>query len=435
MKWYWRFLSVTLLFATVLAFEQYVSVDEYGKPLSKTAQKEINQNIIIIRDGLDQKIGDDALLKKIMGFKYIEETYTFMKKEVINRLWWESHDVDKMFSFLKPKTLYYVFYNRLYATYVNGRINEFPKVWEKINYYYFGWIDGEGNWKEGFGPNPNTTTATIQIANTTSTALPMTSVGVNDQFENPHQNDASPPPTLPDDPGPYNEEIRSLIFQTMPDLHINAVNTLDAFDWTFTEYVLNNAKFPGKLLQGMNSNTLKWVTKHVSSFPDILAKSDVHTIYDFFGKVPYPCQYFQSLEKSIRSRLAFKYNWLINCEPPTTTTTTTTTTTPYTTTTKVTTPEPKPLFSIEILQTLRVKVPNFALLLEIVPFEKFDSNNPRAVALIRLLMNMNDEDAKKANVLFDKLNLYMSVQEAADIFFNGVKAFSGALTVYEFIIN
>ncbi|VDL62119.1 unnamed protein product [Hymenolepis diminuta] len=435
MKSHWCFLSAALLFATVLATGQYVSVDEYGKPLSKTAQKEIHQNIITVRDALDQKVGDDALLKKIMGFKYIEETYAYMKIDVINRLWWESHDVDKMFSFLKPKTLYYVFYNKLYGWYVNERINESPKVWEKINYYYFGWIDGEGNWREGFGSNPSTTTPTTPLTNTTSTALPKTSVGVNNQFENYHKNDTIPPPTLPDDPGPFNEEIRSLIFQTMPDLHINAINTLHAFDWTFTEYILNNAKFPGKLMQGMNSNTLKWVTTYVPSFPEILAKSDVHTIYDFFGKVPYPCQYFQSLEKSIRSRLAFKYGWLLNCEPPTTTTTTTTTTTPKTTTTKVSTPAPKPLFTIEILQTLRVKVPNFGLLLEIVPFEKFDSNNRKAVALIHLLMNMNDEDAKKANALFDKLDLNTPAKEAADIFFKGVKEFSGALTIYEFIVN
>ncbi|KAM3180668.1 hypothetical protein ACTXT7_015847 [Hymenolepis weldensis] len=434
MKWYWCFLTVTLLFATVLAVGQCAAVDEYGKPLTKAAQKQINENIIIIRDGLDEKIGDDALLKKIMGFKYIEETYTFMKKEVINRLWWESRDIDKMFSFLKPKTLYYVFYNRLYPTYVNGRKNKFPKVWEKINNYYFGWIDGDGNWRAGFGPNPKTTTVAVQVTNTTSTALPITTAAVDNQFENPYRNVTVPPPTLPEDPGPFNEEIRSLIFQTMPDLHENAVNTLDAFDWTFTEYVLNNARFPGTLLQGMNPNTLKWVINHVPNFPDILARSDVHTIYDFFGKVPYPCQYFESLEKSVRDRLAFKYNWLRTCEPPTTTTTTTTTTPPYTTT-KVTTPEPKPLFTIKILETLRVKVPNFSLLLEIVPFEKFDSNNPKAVALIHLLMNMNDEDANKANVLFDKLSLHMSVQEAADIFFNGIKAFSGALTVYEFIIS
>ncbi|VDO09414.1 unnamed protein product [Rodentolepis nana] len=313
-----------------------------------------------------------------------------------------------------------------------------------IEHYRYGRIDDEGNWSEEKKQKKQSTTTTTTTT-ATSTATPKQTEANDGKFENPYRIVTTPPPTQPEigindttsrapsvedphgnipppafpaDPGPFTEGIRLLLFKTMPDLHPIVVNTLSAFDWTFAEYVLNNAMHPGAIIQAMTSDTLKWVTEHVANFPEILAGSDGQTVYNFFGKVPYPCQFFQSLAKSIRDQLVFKNNWLQYCEPI-----------PVKTTAVPIHTTPQPLFNEEIIGIIRKKIPNFSLLLEIVPFEKFQSNNPKAIALFKLIQNISDEDAKKANKLFNQLTAKMTRQEAADIFLNGIREFAGSLTV------
>nr|CDS32155.2 hypothetical transcript [Hymenolepis microstoma] len=453
MKWYLGLVVLTLQFTVIRA------VVEANANLPEDVRQTVGENIVTIMKGLDKKIGDDELLKKIMGFKFIDETYTFMKTSLLNRLWTESENIDKMFAFLKPKTLYSIFYNRIYVNNMKVGTKYYPKIMEKLTNYLNGWVDGDGNWVEDQGSKNGSTKPidgrfenpfrnftdhlpTPESIKEDGFEIPESSsgppsvntekVGDDKRFEDPHG--TPPPPTFPDDPGPFTEDIRWLIFKTMPDLHPNVVNTLSAFDWTFAEYVLNNAMHPGAIIQAMSSNTLKWVTEHVSNFPQILVGSDEQTVYNFFGKVPYPCQFFQSLEKSIRDQLAFKHTWLQYCEPPKAVSKPTTVQS-ATDTPAGPTSEEEPLFTSEIIGIIRKKFPNFSMLLEIVPFEKFTTKNARAVALFNLIRNVSDEDVKKSNKLFDQLTAQMTRRTAADIFLKGIREFSGALTVYEFIIS
>ncbi|VDO00431.1 unnamed protein product [Rodentolepis nana] len=185
-----------------------------------------------------------------------------------------------------------------------------------------------------------------------------------------------------------------VIFETMPNIPPEITNVLSQLDGDFAEYILTNAINPIDIIREMNEKTLKLAIIYVPVFSRLLAQADAETIHSTFYKIPRPCEYLLSLDADIIYIIKNQYTWLDIC---------------FTAIFAKT--NPRAIFTDYQLVYINKKIPNFKVLMDRIPADKWNAKNKIAVAAAHMLLVMPDYDIRVLNEVLDVVTSTTSNQE------------------------
>ncbi|KAM7542778.1 hypothetical protein Aperf_G00000001406 [Anoplocephala perfoliata] len=166
-------------------------------------------------------------------------------------------------------------------------------------------------------------------------------------------------------------------------------------------FVIESHRDLASLAAAVQTETLEYITVSAPNFAKHLSQMHPQAIYIILSKMPFPCQYIQSLEYDIAEAIVLKVPQLSRCGLPMTTTTPAPVTTTTTTTTTQTTVEAVnvvPIAQTGDVESMFIVYPEFMDLFnhlgeEFIAFLKtFNPKHMDSRALGEMFMVMADED-------------------------------------------
>ncbi|KAM7542719.1 hypothetical protein Aperf_G00000001427 [Anoplocephala perfoliata] len=176
-------------------------------------------------------------------------------------------------------------------------------------------------------------------------------------------------------PGPT---IAEVVVETLPNIPLDLADTLIHMQPELVNFVIESHRDLASLAAAVQTETLEYITVSAPNFAKHLSQMHPQAIYIILSKMPFPCQYIQSLEYDIAEAIVLKVPQLSRCGLPMTTTTpapvTTTTTTTSTTQTTAeaanVVADVESMFTKKELDEMMAKVPEIKNLLAKVNLQK-----------------------------------------------------------------
>ncbi|KAM7532525.1 hypothetical protein Aperf_G00000105550 [Anoplocephala perfoliata] len=165
-------------------------------------------------------------------------------------------------------------------------------------------------------------------------------------------------------PGPT---IAEVVVETLPNIPFDLADTLIYMQPELVNFVIESHFDLASLVAAVQTETLEYITVSAPNFAKHLSKMHPQAIYFILSKMPFPCQYIQSLKYDVAEAIVLKVPLFRQCGlPRTTTTRAPTTTTTTTTTTTQATPEAadvESMFTKNEVEKMMAKVPEIKKLL------------------------------------------------------------------------
>ncbi|KAM7541873.1 hypothetical protein Aperf_G00000001434 [Anoplocephala perfoliata] len=164
-------------------------------------------------------------------------------------------------------------------------------------------------------------------------------------------------------PGPT---IAEVVVETLPNIPLDLADTLIHMQPELVNFVIESHLDLASLVAAVQTETLEYITVSAPNFAKHLSQMHPQAIYIILSKMPFPCQYIQSLEYDVAEAIVLKVPLFSQCGLLRTTTIRAPVTTTTTTTTTQATPEAadvESMFTKNEVEKMMAKVPEIKKLL------------------------------------------------------------------------